>query len=64
MTNSIALADAVAPIETLSDIPRYYAALTPDAVALNFEGRETTYGGLDRASNQVANGLIDRKSVV
>lgn len=58
MTNSIALACAVAPIETLADIPRYHADLAPDAVALSFEGRETTYGGLDRASNQVANGLI------
>ena len=58
MTNSIAMARTVAPIETLADILRYHAALTPDAVALNFEGRETTYGGLDHASNQVANGLI------
>lgn len=58
MTNSIALARAAAPIETLADIPRHHAALTPDAVALSFEGKETTYRGLDRASNQVANGLI------
>lgn len=58
MTNSIALARAVAPIRTLADIPRYHAALTPDAIALSFEGRVTTYGDLDRASNQVANGLI------
>lgn len=58
MINSTAMARAVTPIETLADIPRYHAALTPDAVALSFEGRETTYGGLDAASNQVANGLI------
>ncbi|HEX7789013.1 MAG TPA: fatty acid--CoA ligase [Afipia sp.] len=58
MTTSIALARTVAPIETLADIPRYHAALTPNAVALSFEGRETTYAALDRASNQVANGLI------
>lgn len=58
MTNSLALVRAVAPIETLADIPRCHAILTPDAVALSFEGRETTYGGLDDASNRVANGLI------
>lgn len=58
MTNSIALARAVAPIESLADIPRYHATLTPHAAALSFEGRETTYGGLDDTSNQVANGLI------
>jgi hypothetical protein len=40
MTNSIALTRAVAPIVTLADIPRYHAALAPDAVALSFEGRE------------------------
>jgi acyl-CoA synthetase (AMP-forming)/AMP-acid ligase II len=58
MTDSIALGSAAAPIETLASIPRYHAAHTPDAVALSFEGRETTYRGLDAASNQVANGLI------
>lgn len=58
MTNSIASARNVAPVETLADIVRYHAARTPNAVALSFEGRETTYGGLDATSNQVANGLI------
>lgn len=58
MTNSIASARVVAPIETLADIPRAYAALTPNATALSFEGRQTTYGDLDAASNRVANGLI------
>lgn len=58
MTNSIALARAVAPIETLPDIPRYHATQAPNAAALSFEGREMTYGGLDDASNRVANGLI------
>jgi acyl-CoA synthetase (AMP-forming)/AMP-acid ligase II len=59
MTNSIA--STVSPIETLADISRHRADLTPDApdaVALSFEGRETTYGILDEASNRVANGLI------
>lgn len=57
MTNSIA--STVSPIETLADISRHRAGLTPDApdaVALSFEGRETTYGILDEASNRVANG--------
>src|SRR5258708_1287253 len=35
--------------------PRYPV---PDAIALSFEGRQTTFGALDLASNQVANGLI------
>ena len=46
------------PIKLLADISRYHADLAPDAVALSFDGRETTYAGLDLASNQVANGLI------
>ncbi len=58
MTNSIAVANAVSTIETLADISRYHAGLAPDAVALSFEGRETTYGSLDEASNRVANGLV------
>jgi acyl-CoA synthetase (AMP-forming)/AMP-acid ligase II len=46
------------PIQTIAEIPRHYAASTPDAIALRFEGRETSYRALDELSNQVANGLV------
>ena len=46
------------PIQTIADIPRRYAAITPDAVAVSFEGRDTSYRVLDELSNQVANGLV------
>ncbi|MCK1315419.1 fatty acid--CoA ligase [Bradyrhizobium sp. 23] len=46
------------PIQTIAEIPRRYAASTPDAIALSFEGRETSYRALDELSNQVANGLL------
>ena len=45
-------------IRTLADISRVHAATHPESVALLFEGRETTYGELDRHARQVANGLI------
>ncbi|HEX7961439.1 MAG TPA: long-chain-fatty-acid--CoA ligase, partial [Terriglobales bacterium] len=46
------------PIETIAEIPRRYAVSSPDAIALSFEGRETSYRSLDDLSNQVANGLV------
>src|SRR5947209_1132661 len=46
------------PIQTIAEIPRRYAARTPDAIAVSFEGRETSYRALDELSNQVANGLV------
>jgi acyl-CoA synthetase (AMP-forming)/AMP-acid ligase II len=46
------------PIRTLVDIPRYRAAKSPNAIALSFEGRETTYRQFDEFSSRVANGLI------
>jgi acyl-CoA synthetase (AMP-forming)/AMP-acid ligase II len=46
------------PIQTIAEIPRRYAVSTPDAIALSFEGRETSYRALDELSNQVANGLV------
>jgi fatty-acyl-CoA synthase len=46
------------PTETIAEIPRRYAAIAPDAVALSFEGRETSYRVLDELSNQVANGFL------
>lgn len=45
-------------IRTLGEAPRYHAAQRPDAVALSFEGRETTYAEFDARSNQAANALI------
>jgi acyl-CoA synthetase (AMP-forming)/AMP-acid ligase II len=49
---------AVMSAATVADIARYQANRAPDAIALSFEGRQTTFGALDLASNQVANGLI------
>ena len=42
----------------LGDIARYHARVRPDAVALAFEGRETTFADHDRHTNQVANALL------
>lgn len=42
---------------SLGDVPRVQARLRPNAVAISFEGKKTTYGELDRASTRVANGL-------
>lgn len=48
---------AVPAIATLGDLPTVHGARTPDRVAMLYEGRETTYGLLDRKSNQVAQAL-------
>ncbi len=58
MGSRFAAACAGAPITTLADVPRYQASRAPDAIALSFDGRQTTFGALDAASNRVANGLI------
>lgn len=42
----------------LADLVRHHAQMTPDAVALVFEDRETRFATLDRQANQIANGLI------
>ena len=42
----------------LADLARDHASCRADAVALHFEGRETSYGAFDRHASQVANGLI------
>ena len=42
---------------TLGDIARYHAEVRPDAVALTFEGRETTYAAFDRLTDKVAEAL-------
>jgi len=43
---------------TVADHVRAHAAATPDAIALIFEGRETSYAALDAQASRVANGLI------
>ena len=45
-------------MRTLGEVARYHARQRPDAVALAFEGRETTYGDLDRRTNQAARALV------
>jgi long-chain acyl-CoA synthetase len=50
-------ADPFAGIQTLGDIARVHARLRPDAVALKFEGRTTTYSMLDERTNRVAHAL-------
>ena len=42
----------------LADIVRRHGAQQPDAPAIVYEGRKTTYAHLDRAASQVANALI------
>lgn len=42
----------------LADIPRHQSSLYGEAVAMWFEGRETTFAQLDTCSNQISNGLI------
>ena len=43
---------------TLGDIARYHARERPDAVALSFEGRDTSFAAFDRHTDQVANALL------
>ncbi|HZO25058.1 MAG TPA: AMP-binding protein [Chloroflexota bacterium] len=45
-------------LRDLGELSRYHAAVRPERVAMTFEGRETTYGQLDRRANRVANGLL------
>ena len=45
-------------MQTLGDIARYHASERPDAAALVFEGRETSFADFDRHTNQVANALL------
>jgi acyl-CoA synthetase (AMP-forming)/AMP-acid ligase II len=45
-------------IVALGDIVRRHAAERPEAAAIVFEGRTTSYAALDRAASQVAQGLI------
>jgi acyl-CoA synthetase (AMP-forming)/AMP-acid ligase II len=43
--------------DSIKDILSYHAARAPHSIALDFEGRQTTYLDLDTASNQAANGI-------
>jgi acyl-CoA synthetase (AMP-forming)/AMP-acid ligase II len=45
-------------LKSVADISRIHARDRPDAVALDYNERETTYGVLDARANQVAQGLI------
>ncbi len=47
-----------ARMRTLGDIAGYHAMERPDAIALTFEGRETSFAGFNRHSDQVANALL------
>ncbi|MDE2353047.1 MAG: AMP-binding protein, partial [Alphaproteobacteria bacterium] len=49
---------ALAEVRSVADIPRVQARLRPDAVALDFHDRLTTYGELDERASRVAQGLI------
>jgi len=49
-----------AQITSVADIARVQARLRPDAVAVWFEGRETTFGELDALSNRCAQALLAR----
>jgi acyl-CoA synthetase (AMP-forming)/AMP-acid ligase II len=48
----------LALMTTLAEISRLQALHRPHAVALSFDGRETTYEQFERRSNQVAHALI------
>ena len=43
---------------TLGDIVRYHARRSPDAIAIAFEGRDTSWTALDKASDKVASALL------
>jgi long-chain acyl-CoA synthetase len=43
---------------TLGDVARYHQAARPEATALVFEGRTTTFADFDRHTDQVANALL------
>ncbi|HTQ14760.1 MAG TPA: long-chain-fatty-acid--CoA ligase [Rhizomicrobium sp.] len=45
-------------LESVADVPRIHGRERPGHVALDFDGRTTTYGELDIHSSRVAQGLI------
>ncbi|MCW5761061.1 MAG: AMP-binding protein, partial [Phenylobacterium sp.] len=48
----------VARLTCVADISRLHGRERPDAIAIDFKDRTTTFGELDRRASQVANGLI------
>ena len=48
----------MAQVHSVADITRVWAREAPDSIAQVFEGRETSYGELDRRASQVAQALI------
>jgi non-ribosomal peptide synthetase component F len=51
-------------IATVPDIVRFWAARSPDSIALAGNSASTSYGALDRRSNQVANRMLRRRNQV
>lgn len=49
---------SMADIRSVADIPRLQARLRPDAEAIWFEGRTTTFAQLDAAASRCANALL------
>ncbi|MDO9474413.1 MAG: AMP-binding protein, partial [Caulobacter sp.] len=49
---------SMADIRSVADIPRLQARLRPDAEAIWFEGRTTTFAELDAAASRCANALL------
>lgn len=45
-------------MKTLGDIARFHGRERPNAIALRFEGRDTSFAEFDRHTNQVANALV------
>src|SRR5690348_4650324 len=45
-------------IASLADIVRIHASERPEAAAIVYEGRKTSYAALNRGASQVANALI------
>jgi acyl-CoA synthetase (AMP-forming)/AMP-acid ligase II len=45
-------------VATVADVSRVQAQRRPDAVALKFEGRETTFAEIEAAASRIANQLI------
>lgn len=45
-------------IDTLGDVARHHGRTRGESIAMQFEGRNTTYGQLDAESNQIAQALI------
>lgn len=53
----MSLSDA-AGLDCLADISRFHGRVRPDAVAMEYRGRITTFGEIDVRASRVANGLI------